>query len=193
MPMVTVKQAAWLAGKSKDKIYEATKNGTLSVSKNEKGHTMIDVAELVRVYDPLKRCYEDLEEASTASSSSGTEPEATALQKERLDRALAELEKETKERLRERQLFEEVINDLRKTLDSQNKALLMLTDQREEAEKRKPEQEGRLGAIEEQLKLLQAKNKHLVRRLEEEKSRSLWDRLFGGGAKPSRAAAASNS
>ena len=49
--MVNLSQAAKLTGKSRNTIKSDLKKGVLSGKKDDKGHWVIDVAELTRVYD----------------------------------------------------------------------------------------------------------------------------------------------
>ena len=52
MPLLTMKDAMKLTGKSKTTIHRLTKDGTLSVAqKNKNGHNMYDPAELLRVFN----------------------------------------------------------------------------------------------------------------------------------------------
>ena len=50
MPLLTLNQAAKEAGKSKQTILDAIRNGRLSAPKDEQGRYQIDPAELFRVY-----------------------------------------------------------------------------------------------------------------------------------------------
>jgi len=63
--MLTVTQAAEETGLSKVAIYKAIKAGRLSATKNDNGQSLIDAAELFRVYKPVsklnsKQVYESL-------------------------------------------------------------------------------------------------------------------------------------
>ena len=60
MSKISVRQAAWLTGKSRETINTATKQGTISFSLNSRNQKEIDVAELERVY-PLIRSMNNLE------------------------------------------------------------------------------------------------------------------------------------
>ncbi len=51
MTSVTVRQAALLTGKSRATINQATKSGDITYTKNKKGHKVIDISELSRVYE----------------------------------------------------------------------------------------------------------------------------------------------
>lgn len=54
MALVTIAEAAELVGKSRKTLYRAIKTGALSATTNVTGVTNIDIAELVRVYGPLR-------------------------------------------------------------------------------------------------------------------------------------------
>jgi aminopeptidase C len=53
--MLTVTQAAQETGLSRVAIYKAIKQGRLSVTKGDNGQTLIDAAELFRVYSPVNK------------------------------------------------------------------------------------------------------------------------------------------
>jgi hypothetical protein len=54
MTQLTLPQAAKATGKDRTTLFRAIKAGKLSASKNHAGDYQVDVAELIRVYGPLK-------------------------------------------------------------------------------------------------------------------------------------------
>ena len=55
MPKISMSKAAKLAGRSRTTLYKHIENGKVSAEKDADGHWAFDVAELERVYGPLKR------------------------------------------------------------------------------------------------------------------------------------------
>lgn len=137
MSQVTVRQAALLAGKSRDTINVATKEGTLSFTLNPKGHKVINVAELERVF-PLVKTMDDLDKPQAAVGSRPNVSDSDvrmelALIRERLKHSQQLFDTMSIERGRERSQLESEIENLRDSLekaqDQQTKMQLMLTDQ----------------------------------------------------------------
>ena len=189
MSQVSVRQAAFLTGKSRETINNATKEGTLSFTHNSRNHKVIDVAELTRVY-PLVKTMEDLKDESesvrpdTASPVKPSGVESAVLQ-ERVERLQAEKELLEKERERERGHFEATIDDLRTNLEkaqeNHGKAMLLLTDQRQGSGSRGLEHDEKIKALEQQVKKMRIRTHRVHKALEAEKNKTLWQRLFGGG------------
>lgn len=199
MSKVTVREAALLTGKSRETINTATKDGTISYTHNEKNHKVIDVSELQRVY-PIVKSMEEIEQSGTVQSSqnrtgngqSDLEKEVAVLQ-ERLDSLTREKDHLTEERVRERRQLESEIDNLRSSLEraqeQHNKAMLLLTDQRQSEEKRglvENERDRKLDALEEKIKELRSQNKRIFRHSQEQKKKleelqngAWWKRLFG--------------
>lgn len=206
---VSVRQAAKLTGMSRETINAATKDGIISYTLNERGHKVIDIAELERVY-PITKTMEEIEQSETVKSDSKlTVNNLSELQielvmlRERSDRLSRENEMLTSERVRERNQFESEIEHLRESLDrSQQQQKLLLTDQREREEGRgqiQYEQDRKLEDLSKEIKEINSKNKRIVKQyriqkakieaMEQEKidlleqqqlkSASLWERLFG--------------
>jgi chromosome segregation ATPase len=199
MSKVTVREAALLTGKSRETINTATKDGTISYTHNEKNHKVIDISELQRVY-PIVKPMAEIEQSDsvksgqnrTVSSQSDLEKEVAVL-KERLDGLTREKDHLTEERVRERRQLESEIDNLRSSLewaqDQHNKAMLLLTDQRQSEEKRglvENERDRKLDALEQKIKELRSQNKRIFRhsqeqkkKLEELQNESWWKRLLG--------------
>lgn len=68
MSKITVREASILTGKSRQKINDATKDGTLSFTKNKRGHKVIDISELSREFEIIKTI-DDLLASKTNSKS----------------------------------------------------------------------------------------------------------------------------
>ena len=86
---VGLNEAARLAGKDQSTITRACQAGRLSFTKDESGSRMFDLAELERVYGPLRKPAEQTDPAPTADIAAITEAlerahvaEVTGLQRE---------------------------------------------------------------------------------------------------------------
>ena len=189
MSQVSVRQAAFLTGKSRETINNATKEGTLSFTHNSRNHKVIDVAELARVY-PLVKTMDDLKEESESVQLDTTGPVKTsgadaAVLQERVERLNAEKDSLEKERERERGQLEAVIEDLRTNLEkaqeNHGKAMLLLTDQRDKGGSRGLEQDEALRALREEIERVKRQNLRLYRAMKAERNKSFWERLLGGG------------
>lgn len=138
MSQVTVRKAAQLTGKSRETINAATKDGTLSFTLNGRGHKVIDVSELGRVFPLIKT----LGEIDPADEPVRTGPKVSdRTVREELGKLVVRLqhreevnETQRLERDRERRQLQEEIEHLRATLEKAQEqhrtALLLLTDQR---------------------------------------------------------------
>ena len=199
MSHVTVREAALLTGKSRETINTATKDGTISYTLNENNHKVIDISELQRGY-PIVRSMEEIQQSDgvkpgqnrTGSGQSDLEMELAVL-KERLQNLAREKDHLGEERNRERRQLESEIENLRSSLEraqeQHNKAMLLLTDQRQSEEKRglvENERDRKLEALELKIKELRTQNKRIFRHSQEQKKRlevlqkrSFWERLFG--------------
>ena len=201
---VSVRQAAKLTGKSRETINTATNDGIISCTLNERGHKVIDIAELQRVY-PIVHTMEEIEQSEAVKSDSkltvnqSSEAQAElAMLRERADRLTKENELLLSERRRERSQLESEIENLRETLErsqqQQKQTMLLLTDQREREEGRgqiQNEQDRKLDSMEEKMKELRLLNKRILKRYKAQqekvdllerqqlKSASFWERLFG--------------
>ena len=75
---VGLTEAARLTGKDQSTITRACQSGRLSFTKDESGNRMFDLAELERVYGPLRKPEEQTDPALTADISALTEGRSPA-------------------------------------------------------------------------------------------------------------------
>ena len=147
----SLREAADQVGKDKMTISRAISKGKLSAVK-EDNQWKIEPSELFRVFDPAPKAEEGAETVDkeprrqTAPSQNGVETERLRLQLEMKDETIQRLESE---RSRERQQFQDRIDDLAKRLDKADEARVrltaVLTDQRtrEDKDRERAEQEAR--------------------------------------------------
>ena len=105
MTKVTVSEAAVLTGKSRQTINDATKDGTLSFDKNKRGHKVIDIAELSRVFDIIGT----LEEGGTVSKPVKSDSKSTVRLSDFEKEILSIKEELVKSHEREKSLMKEQI------------------------------------------------------------------------------------
>ena len=188
MSKVSVREAAFLTGKSRETINTATKDGILSFTLNERNHKAIDISELERVY-PLVKSPADMEQSGTVSDGQELTENApsdlreqVAVLRERLESVLREKDTLQGERERERRQLESDIEHLRtsleKTQDQHSKAMLMLTHQSGE-EGAGGQQREQIKALEDTMLKIRKQNRRIYQELQAEKSKPLWKRLFG--------------
>jgi hypothetical protein len=127
MSKVSVREAAFLTGKSRETINTATKDGILSFTLNERNHKVIDVAELERVYK-LVKSPADLAQSEPVNDSQELSEigpsdlrEQVAVLRERLESSLRENDTAKGERERERHQLEEQIEQLRTSLENRKR------------------------------------------------------------------------
>jgi hypothetical protein len=193
MSKVSVRQAAWLSGKSRETINTATKRGVLSFTMNGRNQKEIDVAELERVY-PLVRSMNELP-AQSDEVSDRPEPDGgpsdlrqeVAVLRERVQGLSNERDFLKTERERERRQLEEEIEHLRDSLkaaqDNHGKAMLLLTHTRAPEAGAGGATPDKLATLEQGVQILQKQNRAIARELRRQKQ-GLWRRLFGGGEPP---------
>ena len=183
---VSITKAAKLAGVSRTTLYNDMNSGKLTYIASGKNKKVIDVAELERVYGSLT--VQDNDQPSTTVK---TEQKPTTSKAES-DTALIELavlrerlETLETERKREREQFEERIEQLQETLnktqDNQTKTTLLLEHYTKEGrggewEKAIKTLEDRIGNQE---KIARRQRAALEKELEEERSKGFFERLFG--------------
>lgn len=188
MSKVSVREAAFLTGKSRETINTATKDGILSFTLNERNHKAIDIAELERVY-PLVKSPADMAQSGTVSDSQELTENApsdlreqVAVLREKLESSVRENGQLTAERERERRQLEEQIEQLRTSLekaqDQHGKAMLLLTHQSGE-EGTGGQQSSQIKALEETMLKIRKQNRRIYQELQAEKSKPLWKKLFG--------------
>jgi len=176
---VTMKEAEKLVPVSRTTLYNDKKLGTFSVEKNAKGRTVIDIAELQRVYGNLNHDSDKSEKVQLNKS----EPAAASSQAHKGEVALLrkELELVEKASRREREMLEDQINHLRETLakaqDGQNKLTLML--EHHSNNDKSSDLEKSVKALEEKIsnqERVMRQNQALKKALEAEKNKSLLQR-----------------
>ena len=186
MSKITVREAAFLTGKSRETINAATKDGTLSFTLNGRNTKVIDIAELERVY-PIVNSMEKLTQSdavrnSPPASETGQADvrEQLAVLKERLESFSREKETLIQERDRERRQLEEEIDTLRSTLEKtqeqHGKAMVLLTDQRPEAGA--GEQVKKLQALEATIEELKKQNRRILVEMQQKNQGGFWSRLL---------------
>lgn len=200
MSKVSVSQAAKLTGKSRETINKATQTGALAYSRGSGNRKEIDVAELQRVYklvttmDALEAASAPVKSASALSESDNRVENAELRAK--LASSERTIEMLSAERDRERRQLESEIDNLRSSLekaqDQHGKALLLITDQSSQSQSKKDDWDKALRALEARLASYEKEQREtkdaakrkialLQRALEQERSKSLWRRLFAGG------------
>ena len=109
MGKITVHQAAKQGWPTRPTLYRAVKNGRLSAEKDGSGRTVLDTAELVRVFgEPVAR-QERKQERETAGDGDGAQ---IAWLKAELDRARAERDREREQERAERDRLLSIIDRL---------------------------------------------------------------------------------
>lgn len=193
---VSITKAAELAGVSRTTLYNDMNSGKVTFVSSGKNKKVIDVSELERVYGSIK-----INSGQESSTNVKTEQNFTQ-KKEEGASALIELavlrdkvDTLETERKREREQFEDRIEQLQETLnktqDNQSKTTLLLEHYTKEGKGNEWEQamktlEERISNNEETVKLEKEKaqkaeeeKKKLEEALEFEKSKSFIHRLFG--------------
>ena len=146
MSKVTIQEAEFLTGLTRQAINYATKNGTLSYTQNERGVKVIDVSELQRASYPLVKTMEELEDFRKygkkatdvkdrqilrVKEDSGTVTRAEMLEQQ-IQNNQKMLESLERERNRERDLYEKQIETLTESLktaqETAHKVTLLLED-----------------------------------------------------------------
>ena len=163
--------------------------GTLSYEVTDKKKRLIDVAELERVYGTLAKDVKSTQQETlfdtprvaqvTQTSSGGDASIDAALLRQRLEFI-------EQERVREREQFNEQIEHLRTMLGSEQeerrKITALLTNQSSDREKQGQMQEKtdtELDNLKTTVLELRKQNRGIFKALKEEKSKSLWQKLFG--------------
>ena len=191
---VTMKEAEALAPVSKSTLYNDRKSGKLSVKKNSKGRTVIDIAELQRVYGDLSKVPENSNETVLEKSSitpKGISPNENPLENPIVKNHIELIEIE---RRREREQFLDQIDRLDKSLEKaqegQNKLTALLEDKSGDRagdweksmralEARIANQEKAAKEQQEREDKMQRQNRALKKALDAEKNKSFFQKLFG--------------
>jgi hypothetical protein len=141
---VGLNEAARLTGKDASTITRACQAGRLSFSKDENGNRMFDLAELERVYGPLRKPEEQtVPTANTAAVTEALE-RAHAAEVNGLQREIRRLEDQVR-------LLETQCNQWQ---GQASQITRLLTDQREQAERDRAQQEQGRGTLAQRLKLV---------------------------------------
>ena len=113
MSKVTVREASVLTGKSRQTINDATKDGTLSFSKNKRGHKVIDISELTRQFEII----ENIEVLDSKIQKSKSDSKVT-VKTAKLDREILSIREELiSAHERERSLLHDQITLLKDTVE----------------------------------------------------------------------------
>jgi len=169
MSKVTVQEAEFLTGMTRQAINYATKNGTLSYTQNDRGVKVIDISELQRADYQLMKSMEELEEfrrigkkASDVKTrqtlhvkDEGTSDSNAELLKQQIENQNKMLEVLDKERVREREQYERQIETLTDSLtraqETAQKITLLLEDKSKSSSGGGGEWEKGLKALEERI------------------------------------------
>jgi len=146
MSKVTIQEAEFLTGLTRQAINYATKNGTLSYTQNERGVKVIDISELQRASYPLIKTMEELEDfrkfgkkATDVKTRQNLRVKEESDVVSRVDLLEQQIENNQKmleslerERNRERDLYEKQIDTLTESLktaqETAHKVTLLLED-----------------------------------------------------------------
>jgi len=120
MPPVHVRQAAKLSGMNRSTITRAIGKGQLSATRDEQGRYLIDPAELERVYGPL-----GAHEVRTDAMREHAQADASPAREVELLRE--QLEHERVERERERRVWDDERDFLRKLVEEHTTQLRLVT------------------------------------------------------------------
>lgn len=135
MTLVSISEAARLAGISRQTFYRHIDKKGISVTKDNDDNPVVDTAEILRVYGALQDTTPSHE---TDIQQLGTPKDNSALQGE-IDKLREAIDSLNTERDRERAQLTEQIVDLRRRLDDEaeerRKLTKLLTDQRTEPER----------------------------------------------------------
>lgn len=206
--LVTKTRAAELAGVSRRTFYNHVPQKRISVVLDDDGNEKVELSELERVYGKevvarnLKELSNNEEEGgeqareSSRASAQGSAKYELLLLKEQIKNLEEQKSQLENYQRREREQFQEEIETLRdglkKAQDHHSQLSLLLTDQTQKSdgtndlnkaiaalEKRIANQEKVAKEREDREQRLLKQNRGLKKALDEEKSRSFWQRLFG--------------
>ena len=193
---VSISKAADMVGITRATLYRHIEKKGISVEQDEEGNPKIDVSELIRVYGHKVKPVIETEQAKEVSNSEHDEvvptddTEVTILKSKIAHlEELRELDKEASKTQNEtlHSQIERLEDALKRAQEGQNKLTLLLEDKSgnknnswelafKELEERIANQQSE--AEEKQQKILR-QNRALKRALDEEKSKSIWKKLFG--------------
>lgn len=152
---VSVVEAAKMAGVARATFYRHITEKKISTAQDDKGNTVIDISELVRVYGNKLKTLEEIEkeEIDQLDETETTKDSSPAL-KIQVDMLKERLKDFSEERERERNQLSSQIETLKaqleraeeqriKSEEQKNKLTMVLTDQRSEADKLMAKEEER--------------------------------------------------
>ena len=192
----SISEAARIVGVTRKTLYKHIENKPISVEKDNNDRPVIDASELIRVYgdqcqfDTGKTTEETATDTQLSTEVSMSEVTEMAVTKKELEMLKSQMSSE-------RDSFEEQIDYLRNKLDEANsetrKLTALLTDQRtnksdrageweksiKSLEQRIANQERSASELKEERQKILRQNHALKKQLEEERSKSLWQKLFG--------------
>ena len=109
MSKVTVREASVLTGVSRQTINDATKNGLLSFTKNKRGHKVIDISELTREFEIV----ENIDVLNNKKQESKSDSKVT-VKSAKIDKEILSIKEELiSAHERERSLWQEQVNLLK--------------------------------------------------------------------------------
>ncbi|HRK98752.1 MAG TPA: plasmid replication DNA-binding protein [Alphaproteobacteria bacterium] len=189
---VSVVEASKMAGVSRATFYRHITEKKISTTQDDKGNTVIDVSELVRIYGNKLKSLEEIEKEETDQlDESETERDSSLGLKIQVDMLKERLKDYNEERDRERNQLTEQIEALKSQLaraeeqrikseDQKNKLTLMLTDQRSDSDRlaaKDAVHNQKLTELEITVKTLIEKQTRMIE--ESSKKKGLWRKLFG--------------
>lgn len=197
---VSITKAADMIGVTRSTFYRHVDDKGISVERDADGNPKVDVAELIRVYgdrvrpDGHSRKKDSDETGDTIQfiqDYTGGRGVDIAVELEILRERIENLQKERdqskEERDRERALLTEQINMMRERLieseQQQRRLTLLLTSDKETADKQEDKKNQRMDVLEETLQKLTKQNKTIYHELQEQKRqreerKPWWQRAF---------------
>lgn len=189
---VSVVEASKMAGVSRATFYRHITEKKISTAQDDKGNTVIDTSELIRVYGNKLRTLEEIEKEEIEQlDDSETNQDSSSVLKVQVDMLKERLKDFNEERERERNQLSSQIEDLRaqlerseeqriKSEEQKNKLTMMLTDQRSESDKliaREEEQRKKFADLENTIKNVAEVQNKLMESSSQKKG--FFKKLFG--------------
>jgi hypothetical protein len=193
-------QVAKIVGTTRQTVSRHIKSGVLSAEKDEDGNNVVDASEIIRVYQGkanFDALHDDSGNVTSGNATSVTTKDTTVtdlVAEEKLNTASVKIEMLEEQMRRERELLQNQIQSLQtaleKSQDGQNKLTLLLEHKESEGagdwkkamkavEARVANQEKENKEEKERAQKILRQNQQLKKALEAEKSKSLWQKLFG--------------
>ena len=195
---VSLSQAAKMVGIQRSTLYRHIEEKPISVMKEEGAHPKIDISELIRVYgDKVKlpnnnKSKSNNEEIDNRPIVSDNTKNDTIQDRIRINTLETQLESQIKHERNLEDQIEYLKDQLKEEKEERKKATAMLTDQREKSDKvsdwdksmkameaRISNQEQTAKEEKELAQKILRQNQILKKKLEEEKNKSFWKKLFG--------------